>query len=188
MSNEENTEQQVEQPIEETAEETTVEQTAVDSPKAEATEAAASPADKVGNVVSSMLQLKEKNPKVFFGAIGGVVLLLVLMISGGEEAKTVSGPTIKNLAIGQKYVLKSANSYDPAATVRLVAVPGAIAAYDDTEEADRNTPCQHIVQGTPVTVQELQDAYGTKNAFVKVVIDDGECKGKDGWALAIDVQ
>jgi hypothetical protein len=37
-------------------------------------------------------------------------------------------------------------------------------------------------------VAELQDAYGTKNAFVKVLIEDGVCKGKDGWALAIDVQ
>ncbi len=180
MSNEENTDQQTEQQPDE--------QATVESVKPKAATSDSSAADKLGNIVSLMLQLKEKNPKVFFGAIGGVVLLLILMMSGGEQAKPISGPTIKNLAVGQKYVLKSANSYDPAATVRLVAVPGAIAAYDDTEETDRNTPCQHIVQGTPVSVLELQDAYGTKNAFVKVQIESGECKGKDGWALAIDVQ
>ncbi len=178
---EENTEQHIE---EQQATEETVEQQA--EPKTvvaetEKTEAA-------GNIVATLMALKENNPKVFFGAIGGVALLLgAVMMSGGHEAP-LSGPTIKNLAVGQKYVLKSANSYDPAATVRLVAVPGAIAAYDDTEEADRKTPCQHIPQGTPVTVTELQDAYGTKNAFVKVLIQDGECKDKDGWALAIDVQ
>jgi hypothetical protein len=170
MNNEENTEQVVE--TEQAAE---VEQVVESSNKA-------------GNIISLILNLKENNPKVFFGAIGGIVVLLILIMSGGNDAKIVSGPVIKNLAIGQKYVLKSANSYDPAATIRLVAVPGAIAAYDDTEEADRNTPCQHIPQGTPVSVLELQDAYGTKNAFVKVLIEDGECKGKDGWALAIDVQ
>ncbi|MSP28033.1 MAG: hypothetical protein EXR80_06305 [Methylococcales bacterium] len=148
-----------------------------------------SPSDQAGNVISLLLDLKEKNPKVFFGAIGGVVvLLLILMMSGGNDEKIVTGPTIKNLAVGQKYVLKSANSYDPAAAVRLVGVPGAIAAYDDTEEADRNAACQHIPQGTSVSVLELQDAYGTKNAFVKVQMEEGECKGKDGWALAIDVQ
>lgn len=172
MSNEENTEQVVD--TEQAAE---TEQVVIDSPS-----------DKVGNVVSLILNMKEKNPKVFFGAIGGVVVLLIIMMSGGNDAKVVSGPVIKNLAVGQKYVLKSANSYDPAATVRLVGVPGAIAAYDDTEEADRNAACQHIAQGTPVSVLELQDAYGTKNAFVKVQMEDGECKGKDGWALAIDVQ
>jgi hypothetical protein len=182
MSNEENTEQVVE--TEQAAE---VEQVEEQTLKIE--KVAESTANKAGNALTLILDLKENNPKVFFGAIGGVALLLIiLMMSGGNDAKLVSGPTLKNLAIGQKYVLKSANSYDPAAKVRLVAVPGAIAAYDDTEEADRNTPCQHIVQGTPVSVTELQDAYGTKNAFVKVLIEDGECKGKDGWALAIDVQ
>ena len=42
----------------------------------------------VGNLVSSFLSLKEKNPKVFFGGIGGVVVLLVLMMTmGGDEFK-----------------------------------------------------------------------------------------------------
>jgi len=177
MSNEENTEQVVE-----------TEQTAEAEVTVEVEQVVESPSAVSGNALSAILSLKEKNPKVFFGAIGGIVVLLILIMSGGDDAKIVTGPTIKNLAIGQKYVLKSANSYDPAATVRLVAVPGAIAAYDDTEEADRSTPCQHISQGTPVSVLELQDAYGTKNAFVKVLIEDGDCKGKDGWALAIDVQ
>ena len=178
MSNEENTEQVVD--LEKNEE--IAEQPAADAVKEDAVE------NKAGNVVSLILNLKEKNPKVFFGAIGGIVILLILMMSGGNDAKIVSGPVIKNLAIGQKYVLRRANSYDPAATVRLVGVPGAIAAYDDTEEADRTASCQHIAQGTPVSVLELQDAYGTKNAFVKVQMEDGECKGKDGWALAIDVQ
>jgi hypothetical protein len=183
MSNEENTELQTEEQAEQPAEQPTED---LVKPQADDINAAE---DKVGNIVSQILQLKEKNPKVFFGAIGGIGLLLILVLSGGgKEATLISGPVIKNLAVGQKYVLKSANSYDPAATVRLVALPGAIAAYDDTEEADRNTPCQHIPQNTDVSVLELQDAYGTKNAFVKVQIESGECKGKDGWALAIDVQ
>jgi hypothetical protein len=70
----------------------------------------------------------------------------------------------------------------------LVAVPGAIAAYDDTEAADRIGACQHMPQGTPVSVLELQDAYGKKNAYAKVQMEEGECKGSSGWALAIDVQ
>jgi len=140
------------------------------------------------NLLSSMLNLKEKNPKVFFGAVGGVVVLLILMMMSGGGSKTVSGPVIKNLAVGQRYVLKSANAYDKDATVRLVSVPGTIAAYDDTEEADRSGACQHIPQGTAVSVLELQDAYGKKNAYAKVQIEEGECKGNSGWALSIDVQ
>ncbi|TAL51378.1 MAG: hypothetical protein EPN89_03645 [Methylovulum sp.] len=140
------------------------------------------------NLLSSMLNLKEKNPKVFFGVIGGVVALVVLMMMSGGGSKTVTGPVIKNLSVGQRYVLKSANAYDKDATVRLVSVPGTIAAYDDTEEADRSGACQHMAQGTAVSVLELQDAYGKKNAYAKVQIEEGECKGNSGWALSIDVQ
>ncbi|MFZ2449166.1 MAG: hypothetical protein WAW36_01415 [Methylovulum miyakonense] len=146
------------------------------------------PKKTVNNIISTVLGLKEKNPKVFFGAVGGVVILLIIMMMSGGESNTVSGPVIKNLAVGQRYVLKSANAYDKEATVRLVSVPGTIAAYDDTEEADRNGACQHIAQGTPVSILELQDAYGKKNAYAKVQIEEGECKGNSGWALSIDVQ
>lgn len=143
-----------------------------------------------GNLISKALSLKEKKPKVFFGAVGGVaVLLILIMMSGGGEGERPSlpsGTSLKNLVIGQRYVLKSANSYDPAATVRLVAAPGTLAAFDDTEAADRNGPCQHFPQNTPVKVLKLQDAISTE--FAEVSIEDGECKGKTGWALAIDIQ
>jgi hypothetical protein len=144
-----------------------------------------------GNLISAALSLKEKNPKVFFGAAGGIaVLLILIMMSGGggsgSSSTPPSGPTIKNLAVGQNYVLKSANSYDPSATIRLVAAPGTLAAFDDTEEADRSGTCQHFPQGTRVKVLKLQDAIGTE--FAEVSVEDGECKGKTGWALAIDVQ
>ena len=173
MSNEENAKQE-----ENIQQEENVTQT-VDSTK-----------NTVGNLVSSFLSLKETNPKVFFGSIGGVAVLLVLMMTmGGNGSKPIiSGPALKDLAVGQRYVLKSANAYDPAATVRLVSTPGAIAAYDDTEEADRTGACQHIPQGTPVSVLEFADAYGKQKTYAKVRIEDGDCKGNEGWALAIDVQ
>jgi hypothetical protein len=111
------------------------------------------------------------------------------MTMGDNSSKpTISGPVLKDLAVGQRYVLKSANAYDPAATVRLVATPGAIAAYDDTEEKDRAGACQHIVQGTPVSVLDFADAYGKQKTYAKVRIEDGECKGHEAWALAIDIQ
>ena len=163
-------------------------------PTVTSTESIATPEPAAAGVASgaltSFLSLKESNPKVFFGAIGGIVLLLIiLMSSGGDGNKpALSGPVLKNLAIGQQYTLKSANAYDTAATVRLVSTPGAIAAYDDTEEADRNGACQHIAQGTNVTVLEFADAYGKQKSYSKVRIEDGACKGNEGWALSIDIQ
>jgi len=141
------------------------------------------------NLLATVLSLKESNPKVFYGGIGGVVLLiLILMMSGGGSSKAVHESGIKNLVVGQRYVLQSANAYDKDATVRLVSVPGTMTAYDDTEAADRTGACQHMAQGTPVSVLELQDAYGKKNTYAKVQIEDGECKGSTGWALSIDVK
>ncbi|MEY3289669.1 MAG: hypothetical protein RLZZ419_1911 [Pseudomonadota bacterium] len=177
MSNEENTTQ------EEIVQEEIVQEENVTQPVDSATNTA-------GNLVSSFLSLKETNPKVFFGSIGGVAVLLILMMTmGGDSSKPpISGPALKDLAIGQRYTLKSANAYDPGATVRLVVTPGAIAAYDDTEEKDRSGACQHIAQGTPVSVLEFADAYGKQKTYAKVRIEDGECKGNEAWALAIDIQ
>lgn len=143
----------------------------------------------VSNQIAAMMSLKEKNPKAFYGILAALVLPILFIMMSGGETKSVSGPTIKELAIGQKYVLKSPNTVDPSATVRLVPVPGTLAAYDDSEEEDRNAVCQHMPQGTPVEVMEFSDFAGKRKMFVKVkVVAEGECKNKDGWVLAIDVQ
>jgi hypothetical protein len=142
----------------------------------------------VSNQLAAVMGLKEKNPKAFYGILIIVALsILILMMSGGDP-KTVTGPTIKDLSIGQKYILKAPNTVDPSATVRLVPVPGTLAAYDDSEEADRKAVCQHMPQATPVEVMEFSDFGGNKKMFVKVKVLEGECKDKDGWVLAIDVQ
>ncbi len=140
-------------------------------------------------LMNTVLALKDSNPKVFYGAIAGaVVLLLAVSMAGGGGEKKLTGPTIKDLVVGQRYVLKSVNAFDKNAKVRLVSVPGTIEAYDVVEEADTNGFCQHIEQGTPVTLLQLQDAYGKKNTFSKVQVEEGECKGNSGWALSIEVQ
>ncbi|MBM3413252.1 MAG: hypothetical protein FJY19_07775 [Bacteroidetes bacterium] len=143
----------------------------------------------VGNHIATFLGLKEKNPKLFYGIIAVIgIPLLLIMFSGGESRPTVSGPTVKDLAVGQKYVLKAPNAVDANATVRLVTAPGELAAYDDSEEADRKGTCQHMPQSTPVEVLEFSGFGGMQKKFVKVKVMDGECKDKTGWVLDIDVQ
>ncbi len=141
-----------------------------------------------GNFVAKLLELKDSNPKVFFGGVGAVVILLLLIVMSGGSDPQLPVHQAKAIVPGQNYVLKSANAYDPSATIRLVAVPGSMAAYDDTEEADREGACKHMPQGTPVKAVQSQDAYGKKDVFVEVEMTTGECAGKRGWALAIDLQ
>lgn len=143
-----------------------------------------------GKLLSAMMSLKEQNPKVFFGAIGGLVFLLLVMMMSGGDSEIVSGPSAKNLVAGQRYVLKNPNTYEVQSPIQLVAVPGAIAAFDDSEDEEKGKveSCRRIAQGTAVSVVDFQDFAGKKNAFVKVQVEDGECKGNSGWVLAIDVQ
>lgn len=142
-----------------------------------------------GGFLSSAMKLKDEKPKIFYGAVGGAVVLLGIMMFGGGSGSSVSGPVMKNLVIGQKYVLQGPNAYDKNSTIRLVAVPGTIAAYDDTEEDDRVGGCKHMPPGTPVTVLGFQDAFGKKNAFANVKIEaEGECQGKTAWTNSINVQ
>ena len=132
------------------------------------------------NAIASLLSLKDNNPKVFYGAIGGIVLLLLIIMMSGGGSGVISGPSSKNIVVGQSYLLKSSNTYSSNSTVRLVSVPGSMAAYDDTEEDDREG-CLHLPEGSSVTVKDLTDAFGKKNAFAKVVAETGECAGRGGW-------
>ncbi|MDO9162711.1 MAG: hypothetical protein Q8N35_10635 [Methylococcaceae bacterium] len=139
-------------------------------------------------LTASLLALKESNPKVFFGAIGGIFILVAIVLFSGGGSNPIPSAAPKNLVIGQKYTLKNPNAYEVASPIRLVTVPGAIAAYDDSEDETKKEACRQIQQGSAVLLTELQDAYGKKNVFSKVKIEDGECKGSEGWVLSIDVQ
>jgi len=159
----------------------------VSTPTETAKASAESAKNAAGAALANFLALKESNPKVFFGSIGAAVALLLFLFVGGGSDPKLPVHQAKPVVIGQSYVLKSANAYDPSATIRLVAVPGSMAAYDDSEEADREG-CKHIKDGTPVKVTQSQDAYGKKDVFVEVEMQSGECEGKKGWALAINLQ
>jgi hypothetical protein len=140
------------------------------------------------NMITTALELKQSNPKVFFGSIAIVIILiLVVMNLGGSNGVLPSKPA-KDLVVGQNYTLKNANSFDTNGRVRLVSVPGSIAAFDDNEEDPKEASCNHLPQDTQVKVLAFQDFAGKKNAFANVEILSGNCKGKRSWALAIDVQ
>ena len=143
-----------------------------------------------GNLVANAMALKESNPKVFFGGVGTVVVLLLYMMMSGSDKPDLPVHQAKPMVPGQNYVLKSPNTYDPNATVRLVSVPGSMAAYDDTEEADREGACKHMVQNTPVKlVQTQKDSTDPNVVWVEVEMTGaGECQGKKGWTSSINLQ
>lgn len=136
------------------------------------------------NLVSKIMALKESNPKLLYGAIAAVVFVVIGLISmSGGSSKQLPTSKKVDLTVGQNYKLQGVNTYDPDATVRLVAVPGSIAAYDDTKEDGSTEVCKHMPQGTNVKLLQIQEAFG-KAKFVEVEMLDGECAGKKGWAIS----
>ena len=180
MSNDENTKE----PVDSASEvKDSVSQSAETESNESVNEASEAASNAVGNIVSKVLELKESNPKVFFGGIGGlVVVILILMMSGGGSKKQLPVTSVVNAAVGQSYKLKGVNTYDPTATIRLVAVPGSMAAYDDTEGQDRVGGCKHMPQGTKVKVVQTQITGQVQ--YVEVEMLEGECAGKKGWVVS----
>ena len=179
MSNDENTKEPVDSANES---EDSSKQTAETEAKESVNEAAETASKAASNMVSKLLELKESNPKVFFGGIGGlVIIILIMMMMGGGSKKSLPVTSAVTASVGQTYKLKGVNTYDPAATIRLVAVPGSMAAYDDTEKGDREGGCKHMPQGTKVKVVQTQTTGQVQ--YVEVEMIEGECAGKKGWTI-----
>ena len=150
-----------------------------------AVEATAESVAEGSNAVSAVMGLKESNPKVFYGAIAGLVVVILIMFMGGGSNNTIQKHRQVDLSIGNTYTLKGINTYSADAKVRLVAVPGSMAAYDESEEdGATKDDCKHISQGEKVKLLQVQEAFGSAK-FVEVeILNAGKCAGRKGWATA----
>jgi hypothetical protein len=140
------------------------------------------------NPLAAMMALKDSNAGMFYGIFGGVgaivVMLLALGFGGSDEVLKKAG--VNNLAVGQKYTLKSPNAASEGGeilSVRLVATPGAISAFDDDE--NNKEECRKFPVGTNVTILDKQDMSSV--LYAKVQIDEGNCSGSIGWVLGINL-
>ena len=151
-------------------------------------ESAPSEADKAeNNIVSKIMDVKESNPKLFFGIIGALVLVILFMVMSGGSNNPIPTPKVVSLAIGNTFTLKGINNFGTDAKIRLVAVPGSMAAYDEPEEGADKGDCKRMSQGTKVKLIQVQEAFGGAK-FVEVeILDAGACQGRKGWAAAGNV-
>lgn len=142
----------------------------------------------IGGSVTSFLALKEHNPTTFYSIVGGVSVIIVTLLAlgfGGDD-EILKKAESKGLAAGQKYTLKSPNVITDGLQlpeVRLVAMPGAIAAFDDDE--NKTEECRKFPVGTNVTVLDKQEQSSV--TYAKIQIDEGNCSGTIGWVLGINL-
>ncbi|SCN47074.1 hypothetical protein [methanotrophic endosymbiont of Bathymodiolus puteoserpentis (Logatchev)] len=131
-----------------------------------------------------LMKLKDENPKLFYGAIAGIVVILgAVFMSGGDNAKQhVSKVTY---TVGQSYTLHAANALTDT-TLKILKVPGQMASFDNESDVVCNAP-----SGTPVIARSFQDAFGTKQLFVQVEVQQeaGDCRqGVKGWTLKTNLK
>lgn len=152
------------------------------------TETTTAAAESTENGLASFLALKDNSPTTFYGIVGGVGVIVVTLLAlgfGGSD-EVLKKAESKGLAAGQKYTLKSPNVVTDGAelpTVRLVATPGAIAAFDDDE--NKTEECRKFPVGTNVTVLDKQESSTV--VYAKVQIEEGSCVGTIGWVLGINL-
>ena len=139
----------------------------------------------VGELVGKFMELKSSKPKVFYGAIGGVVLLFMMMSFSGGNPELISERVDENLVIGQTYTLKNPNAAGGEAMTSLVKEPCVLEGYDRTLNDDLYV-CL-APSGTKVEILQLVEAYGVANLCAKVKVQTGVCQGKEGWTLTNNI-
>jgi len=137
------------------------------------------------NAASKIMDLKESNPKVFFGAIAALVIVVLMFVMGGGSDIPLPKQRQVNLSIGNTYTLKGVNTTSEDAKVRLVAIPGSVAAYDESDEDGKaDTDCKHIAQGTKVKLLQTQEAFGSATFVELEILGSDRCAGRKGWATS----
>lgn len=134
-----------------------------------------------------LMKLKDENPKVFFGGIAAIVIVVGIFLFSGGDSKKLQAPQIAH-SVGQTYTLQAPNALpDSGITLKILKIPGQMAAFDsESEDVVCNAPT-----GTRATIQSFQEAFGKKNLFAQVEIleEVGDCrKGVKGWTLTSNLK
>lgn len=146
--------------------------------QAAATEEAAEP----NKIMAMINNLRESNPKAFYGGIAGVVVVLFLIIKmmGGSSVSQVQAPAIQ---IGQTYTLVNPN-VSGGGDVLLLQAPGRMGATDP-ELREKEQVCV-VDAGTPAKV--LEETVVSYVKYVQVEPLEGDCAGKKGWTITINLK
>ena len=143
--------------------------------------------DAVEKAKPPLMKLKDENPKVFFGGIAAIVIVVGIFLFSGGNSKQLQAPQIAH-SVGQTYTLQAPNALpESGITLKILKIPGQMAAFDnESEDVVCNAPT-----GTRATIRSFQEAFGKKNLFAQIEILDevGDCrKGVKGWTLTSNLK
>ncbi len=138
---------------------------------------------KIGDIISNVkdaigniMDFREENPKVFYGGIGTVVVVVLLFMVLTPAGTDIEGPKI---TIGNVYTIAAPNG-GPA---NLTASP--VFSSADYAGEDSVNVCQ-VKPGTKGKV--LESRFVTYIDYVRLEILDGDCMGKKGWTSSVSLR
>ncbi len=132
-------------------------------------------------IAATVISLKEKNPKLFYGGIAAIVLLLFgLFFLGGGGGTKAPVPTIQ---IGKTYTLVNPN-VTGGGDVLLFSAPGRLGATDP-KIREQEQVCI-VDSGTKAKVTEQTVVNYIQ--YVKVEPLEGDCAGKSGWTSIVNLK
>lgn len=131
----------------------------------------------LGRLAGTVSNLKDDNPKVFYGAIAGVVLVFLFILSTGGGGKKAN--VLNDARIGQEYSLENPN----VGKILLVAVPGKFSSIEYKGDDSEN-----VCAVEPNTrVKLVEETFANSIPYVKVEPQEGDCQGKSGWTSKVNL-
>ena len=138
------------------------------------------PLDKVKSIVATLTALQQSNPKVFYGGVAGLVVILWFIMSGSGSG----GVQMKvNVTPGQSITLNNPNGGKSL----IDAQPGN---FSMNAEDEKSFVCYAEAGASAKVVEEtmIPTMGGTALPFVKVEITGGSCAGKSGWTSKTNIK
>ncbi|SMG62888.1 conserved hypothetical protein [methanotrophic bacterial endosymbiont of Bathymodiolus sp.] len=133
-----------------------------------------------------LVNLKDENPKVFFGGIVAIVVVVAIFLFSGGSSKTQHVQMVDH-AVGQTYTLQAPNAL-PGTALKILKIPGQMSSFDN--ESSDDVVCS-APSGTSATIKSFQEAFGRKNLFAHIEIQQeaGDCRqGVKGWTLTSNLK
>lgn len=136
-------------------------------------------------LVKKFMALRDSKTKVFYGAIGGALLLLLVIVYSGGNPEIISERSAKVFKVGQIYTLNNPNAAGGQAMTSIIKEPCVLQGYDRSQNDDLYV-CL-APSGSKVKILQLADAYGVASLCAKVKVESGVCQGKEGWTLTNNI-
>lgn len=125
--------------------------------------------------ISTLLNLREDNPKVFYGGIAAVVVvfLLIVITPGGKDVESQA------FSMNSTYTFSNPNG----GNILLTAVPTFSSADYVGEDSINICTVKPGAQGKLIEKRVVNYI-----PYIRLEVMNGDCQGKKGWTSSVNIK